>query len=131
MFATVIVRVTLISGFFLNREIREIREINVSRKFHVIRYYEIWLVVDSNLSQQFWSMVGTLNTNNHEWGHDFGDTFWGPQAVQLCINQGFRLKTATQGRSKASEKDILVGDAFLNLKLHNWTTTSSFVWTDI
>ncbi len=35
MFATLIVRVTLISRFFKNREIREI---NLSRKFHVITY---------------------------------------------------------------------------------------------
>ena len=35
MFATLIVRITLISRFFLNRKIREI---NVSRNFRVIRY---------------------------------------------------------------------------------------------
>ena len=37
MFAILIVRVTLISGFFLYHEIREN---NVSRKFIVIRYSE-------------------------------------------------------------------------------------------
>ena len=36
MFATLIFRVTLISRSFKNREIREI---NVSRKFHVLRFF--------------------------------------------------------------------------------------------
>ena len=41
MFATLIVRVTLISRFFLHREI------NVTQKFHVIRYVppqRVWLL---------------------------------------------------------------------------------------